>query len=181
MLLGLFLFIMGSSFAQSLDYISVRKKNGRVVKNFYSGSTILLETHGGGYFQGPISAIRNDSLFVTIYDVRLFPTTFGSYIKDTISIVVMGFATREIKRIQLNQKSSFIQRTGAPLLMLGGAGFFAVNVLNGAFFNRSVTDPENLRNLGISVGAFGLGYLIRKLFSNDGFTKSSHRIMYVDL
>ena len=180
-LLSLCILLWLSSFSQSLDYISVRKKNGRVVKNFYVGSTILLETNDGGYVQGPINAIRNDSLFVTFYDIRRLPTIFGSFIRDTVSTIFIGLKKDDIKRVQLTNKSGFIQRTGAPLLMLGGASYFTVNVLNGAFFNYPITDSKNLRALGISAGAFGLGYLIRKLFTSDGFSKKSHQIIYVDL
>lgn len=91
-------------FSQSLDYISVRKKNGRVIKNFYAGSPILLQLVDGSYLDGPIQAIRNDSVFVTLYDIRRFPTTFGTYVTDTIAVTVIGFHHNEIQRIQLVKK-----------------------------------------------------------------------------
>jgi hypothetical protein len=170
-----------SSFAQSLDYISVRKKSGRVVKNFYSGSNILIETTNGRYVEGPLAAIRSDSFYITVYDIRLLPTIYGSYIKDTVSTVLVGLRKDGINRVQLTRKAGFMQRTGAPLLMLGGASYFALNILNGAFFNDSIMSARNLKTLGISAGAFGVGFLIRKLFSSDGFSKKSHQIVYVDL
>jgi hypothetical protein len=168
-------------FAQSLDYISIRKNNGRSLKNFYTGSTILFQTVDGSYLHGPIKAIRNDSVYITIYDVRYYPTIFGTTIKDTIAVYDAGVHCKEIKRIQINRRQSFLQRRAGPLLMLGGGGYFATNILNGAFFNQPVTGKDNLRRASTAAGAFGLGYLINKLFSSDGFSKKGHRIEYVDL
>lgn len=182
-LLALFCFLINfqNLSAQSPDYISIRKKNDRVIKNFYTGSNILFQTTDGSYLQGPVKAIRNDSLFILIYDVRPYRTMFGSVIKDTISVQTIGVHRKEIKRIHLSKKEGFFQRNTGPLLMIGGAGYFALNVLNGAIFELPITDKKNLRTLGIAAGAFGLGYLITKLFSSDGFSKGKHRIVYVDL
>jgi len=181
LLLFLSLVAAQTVYSQSLDYISVRKKNGRVIKNFYAGSPIVLQLLDGSYLQGPIQAIRNDSLFVTLYDIRRFPTTFGSYITDTVSISLIGLHYNDIQRVQLVKKQSFAERSLGPLLMLGGGGYMALNLLNGAVFDLSITDKRNLRTLGISGGAFGLGFLFTKLFASDGFSKKRHRIQYIDL
>ena len=168
-------------FAQSLDYISVRKKNGTVIKNFFSGADIVLQTTYGSYLQGPIKTIRNDTVFVTIYDIRYLPTVFGTYVKDTISTAIVGVAKDEIARVLIQKRRNFLQRTIAPMAVIGGAGYFTLNLLNGTFFDKSVSANHKLKVLGISVGTFGVGYLIQKLFSSDGFSKKTHRIIYVDL
>lgn len=173
--------LLQHSYAQSLDYISVRKKNGRVLKNFYTGSNILLQTTDGSYLEGPVEAVRNDSVFVKLYDIRRFPTIWGTYTIDTISTTVAGIRSEEIKRIHLNRRKSFFQRDVPPLLMIGGAGYLALNLLNGGLYNQSITDSKNIRRLETAAGAFGLGFLLNKLFSSDGFSKKSHRIIYVDL
>ena len=181
LLLFLSLFAAQTVFSQSLDYISVRKKNGRVIKNFYAGSPILLQLVDGSYLKVPIQAVRNDSLFVTLYDIRRFPTVFGSYVTDTIAVTILGLHHKEIKRIHLNKKKTFAERSLGPLLMLGGGGYVALNLLNGTIFRLPITDKKNLRTLGIAGGAFGLGYLFTKLFASDGFSKNKHEIRYIDL
>ncbi len=167
--------------AQSLDYISIRKKNGRSIKNFYTGSSILLQTIDGAYLQGPIKAIRNDSVYVTFYDIRSYLTTFGTYIRDTVAVYYPVVHYKEIKRIHINSRRRFLQNATGPILMIGGAGYLGLNILNGTLYNQPITDKRNLRSLGIATGAFGIGYLIKKLFSSDGFNKKSHQIEYVDL
>ncbi|HEX8314621.1 MAG TPA: hypothetical protein VF609_06505 [Flavisolibacter sp.] len=170
-----------NSFAQSLDYISIRKKNGRVIKNIYNGSHVLLQTVDGSYLQGPVNAIRNDSIFLTIYDIRLYQTIWGSIIRDTITSTLVGMHYKDIGRVHLNRRTTFVQRSMGPLLMLGGAGYLAVNVLNGALFDIPIADKQNLKRLGTAAGLFGIGYLIQKLFSSDGFSKKKHQVLYVDL
>lgn len=65
--------------------------------------------------------------------------------------------------------------------MLGGGGYLALNLLNGAVFRLPITDKKNLRTLGISGSALGVGYLLSKLLSSDGFTKKKHAVKYIDL
>jgi hypothetical protein len=181
-LLLIWLFCLSNfAFAQSLDYISVRKQNGQVVKNFYSGSTILLQLNDGSYLAGPVQTIRNDSVYVTLYDIRYYPTTWGTYVKDTISTTLAGVRFDEVSRIHLSRRRTFFQRTSGPLLMLGGGGYLVVNLLNGAFYDYSLTDKRNVRRIGIAAGAVGLGYLLTRLFASDGFSKKKHHLVYVNL
>lgn len=179
--LGLLLLLAQNLSAQSLDYISIRKKNNRVVKNIYSGSQVLLQTTDNSYLHGPVEAIRHDSLYVRIFDVRTYATVWGTRVKDTISNTLIGLHKTDIKRVHLGKRTSFLQRTGGPLLMLGGAGYTALNLLNGAFLNEPIADKQNRKRLGIAAGLFGVGFLLQKLFATDGFSKESHRLVYVDL
>src|SRR5215218_2915444 len=181
LLLFCFLIALQNLSAQSPDYIAVRKKNGRTIKNFYAGSQILFQTNNGSYVQGPIKMIRNDTIFILLYDIRSFATNFGTLVRDTISVQTLAVNYKEIKRIGLSIRRNFLQRTVSPLLMIGGAGYFTLNLLNGTFFSSSVTSEEKLRTAGIAAGLFGIGYLINRLFSSDGFSKAKHKIVYVDL
>lgn len=177
----LLLFFSNSAAAQSLDYISVRKKNGQVIKNFYTGSAIVLQLTDGSYLQGPVQTIRNDSVYVMVYDIRLFATNWGTSVRDTIAATRVGIWHSDIGRIFLNRRRGFFERNTGPLLMIGGAGYLGLNLLNGAFYNQPTGNRKNLRKLGTAAGAFGLGYLLKKLFASDGFSKKSHQIVLVDL
>jgi hypothetical protein len=167
--------------AQSPDYISVRKKTGRVVKNFYTGSRITVQTKDGGYWEGPISAIRNDSIFLTIYDIRFYPTVFGTRMRDTAAVLPLGLSYNDLARVYLSVRQSFWQRSLPSLMMVGGAGYLSLNVLNGALFSLPLTDEKNLRKIGISAGALAAGFFLSKLFHSDGFSTSRHRLLYVKL
>ena len=173
--------LLQTASAQSLDYISVRNKDGRAMKNFYAGSTVLLQLEDGRYLQGPVQTVQNDSVFITVYDIRLWPTPYGSYVKDTITTTHAGIHYKEIKRVFLNQRRGFFKRMSGPLLMIGGGGYLFLNVVNGALYKLPITDGQNLRRIGTAAGAGGLGYLFTRLFASDGFSKKKHHIVYVNL
>ena len=177
----LLLSVFQNTSAQSPDYIAVRKKNGRTIKNFFAGSQILFQTNDERYIQGPIKMIRNDTVFILLYDIRMFPTTIGTLVRDTISVQTISVNYKDIKRIQLENKAGFLQRTVGPLLMIGGAGYIVLNLVNSATSGLPITEEENLQRLGIAAGVFAAGFFLTKLFSSDGFSKPKHQIVYVDL
>jgi hypothetical protein len=182
LLLGLsFLMLFLTSAGQSADYISVKNKKGRTIRNYFKGTDILLQTKQGDYLQGPIKSIRNDSVTVTVYDIRVYPTIWGTRIKDTVAVYNISNHYQQIRRIFLSPHQSFFRRNTGSLLMIGGAGYLALNVFNGSIFSLPVTDEKNTRKIGISAGDFAMGFLFNKLFRWDGFTTKKHRIVYVDL
>lgn len=180
-LLVFLIFFLQTAFAQSLDYISVRKKNDRVVKNFYKSSAVLLQTTYGSFIQGPVERIANDTVHVRVYDVRLAQTFIGSIIRDTITSTLVSVHIQDISRIFINKKKGFFQRRTGPVLMIAGSGYLTLNLLNGTFFSDRVQPSEKVRKVITGAGLFGLGYLFQKLFADDGFSKKKHRIVYVDL
>ncbi|MGE5519411.1 MAG: hypothetical protein ACM3VS_05730 [Candidatus Dadabacteria bacterium] len=167
--------------SQSADYISVRKWTGKTMKNFYQGSNILLQTTDGSILQGPIKSIRNDSVYLTIYTTRYFPTIWGTRQLDTISIVDLGLKFKEISRIHFGKKSGFFARNAGPLMMIGGTGYLSLNLLNALTLPGSVTDRDNLRKISIAGGIVVVGYFLNKLLYSDGFTNKKYKIHYVDL
>jgi hypothetical protein len=176
------LFLLSNFVASpSPDYISVRKKNGQAVKNFYTGSHIILQLKDRSYLAGPILDVRKDSVYVTLYDIRRYPTTWGTYVNDTISKTVAGLHYKEIWRISIHKRQDFIKRKSGPILMIGSAGYLILNILNGAFFDLPITDAKNVGKIGTALGAFGVGFLFSKLFTRDGFSNKKHKIVYVDL
>ncbi|MGV3529711.1 MAG: hypothetical protein ACO1OO_12505 [Flavisolibacter sp.] len=180
LLLGTLIFCLQAS-AQSGDYLSVRKKNGRVVKNFMPGTHILLQTKEGRYWEGPIKSIKNDSITLTIYEVRLLGTTWNSVIRDTFSVMPLRLHYIDIARIYMPRHRGFFERQTAPLLMIAGAGYTLLNLANGATYGLPLTDKKNLGKLSVGAGLFAAGWLLRKVFQPQDYTTNRHRIEYVNL
>ena len=177
----LFIDIHSSLPAQSLDLISVRKKNGRIIKTFTPGAQIVFETNNSAFIEGPVEAIKNDSIFIRIYDIRIVPTLYGFGKRDTISKYIFGLHYKEIKRIKVFKRHRFVRGKVDRLLIYGGAGYFVLNVINPALSNQPITTKENLQTLGLSAGAFGLGMIIKKYFYVNRFSRKWHKIIYIDV
>jgi hypothetical protein len=167
--------------SQISDIISVRKKNGTTIKTFVTGTPILFQTKDKMYIEGTIRNIRNDSIFIMVYDIRTVLTRLGVTVVDTVSRHVAGLHYSDMERIKVYNYRRFVRGKMDKLLMIGGAGYFGLNVVNGAYLQEPITSRQNLQSLGISVGAFGLGWLIKKFFPVNRFSRRKHKIVYIKL
>lgn len=169
------------SYCQSPDFISVRRNNGQIIKTIGSGSPILFETKDGYYVDGRVKEIKNDSILVTTYDIRTVPTYLGVTKVDTVATYLNKFHYKDIKRIKVFKRRRFIRGKVDKVLMYGGAGYIALNILNALYLKQPVTDKENLKSLGIASGAVGVGFLIKKYFYVNRFSRRWHNIVYVKM
>ncbi len=181
LLLILFLTASFFSFSQVSDYISVRKKNGRLIKSFFHGSKIIFKTKDNYYVEGDVKQIKNDSVFVTMYTIQPFITNMGFNAVDTVGKYVVGVDYKEISGIKVFKRYRFIRGKIDKILRYGGAGYFALNIINSALDNKSVTGKKNVKSLSVAAGAFGLGFILNKYFPVNRFSRKRHRIVYVKL
>lgn len=170
-----------SSFSQVSDIISVKKKNGRTIKSFYEGSPILFQEQDGEYIGGPIEKIHHDSIYIRMYTVQKAPSPFGTYIFDTLNTYLVKTNYKDIRRISVYKGHGSLRQKLGLLMMIGGAGYAALNILNGSFFNLPVTDKKNLKTLGISAAVFGAGFINNKLFAANSFSRKRDKIAYIGL
>ena len=181
-LLIIFILISSLSFSQLSDFIVVKKKNGRTIETFMAGKGILFKTNTGAVIDGQIKDIRNDSIFVSTYSIRMVPTNMGVNIIDTISKSIFATNYQNISRIKVYHKA---ESSGGnllgPLLILGGSGYILLNVINSAGHSEPVTEKRNLRNIGYAAGAIVLGYVVVKNFFRDSFSTRWHKFVYVNM
>jgi len=165
------LIISSSCFSQVSDFIKVKKRNNRTLKTFFPGSIISCQTVYGNYIGGVITAIKNDSVFVREFDVRAIPNQWGVARVDTLATYIAGIHYKDIETVVFKNHDSFGFVTNGSLLMIGGLGYAGLNLVNGKYLKQPVTDPANLRSLGISLGVAGTGYLLshlRKINNKNG-------------
>jgi hypothetical protein len=177
----LFLFI-NSSAQQPPDFIMVKKRNGRVLQYFVEGSSITYLTIFDRQVTGPILSIRNDSIFVRMYDIRPVVNSFDIMYLDTLGSSIVSNSVNDIIRIQIHKRKGLLINTLARISIVGGATYFVLNIFNGAYLNDPITSPANVRRLGISAGVFGIGMLIKKVFKTENLYNSKHdRIEYIHM
>ncbi len=168
-------------FSQGSDLLSVRYKKGTVIKIFFASSPIMLETKHGSYIDGRIKEIKNDSRFVTIYNTATVMTNLGVTIFDTLSTHITRLHYKDIESIKVFKRHRFVRGKIDKLLMYGGAGYFGLNLINNTISGQSLTANNNLKKLGIAATAFGLGFIIKKYFYVNRFSRRNHKIVYVKL
>jgi GTPase len=119
------LFFAGLFFQCSLSsqgFISVRKKNGRVIKQFTTGSFVTFEKKGKEIMEGLILNIRNDSLWVKSVKapvLLLSNTTITSDAFNAFGITTLHY--KDIRRIKIYSKERFLSSKAEKISWFAGS------------------------------------------------------------
>lgn len=179
LVLTVFVSLSVTGFSQPSDFISVKKRNNRTLKSYFTGSAISCQTVYGNYLGGIVNAIRNDSVFIKEYDVRSVPNMWGVAKTDTLGTYVVGIHYKDIEVVNIKKAQSFGYVRDGTLLMVGGLGYAVLNLVNGKYLNESITVPENRKSLGIAVGVAGAGFLMNRIHNYSNNNKRRYRVEYI--
>lgn len=151
------LIISTASFAQSADFI-ILKKHNKTVQTFYSGTNISLTTESGSYINALINGIKNDTLYLQEFIIRYLPTTIGTYIIDTAGSYRYKYHYNQIAAIGRKERTNFNTRGSGAALFGGGV---LLTLASGVVY---VADREKFSAplLLASVGLGTLGYFMAK-------------------
>lgn len=165
--------------AQAQGDMLVIKKNDISFKTFIAGSYVSFITTNGEAISTNISSIKNDSIFFKELVVRQVMTQFGVPRLDTMASLLRGIHYSEIAAIPKPRK--FSELTVAKLLMVGGAGYLAVNMINSIYLRYPPFAKDNLSNILPAVGAFATGFAVNKLSSRYYIIGKKFSMHYVKL
>ncbi len=181
-------FWISHSFAQSSDYIVIRKKNNRTLHSYYAGAFISATAFNGFNVNGYIKDIRHDSIFVVQQSTQLVDAAFGTTI-DTLYYTI-GFDYREIERFNFSskyihgfspgqQKDNFLTRMLPPLMTIGGGGYLVLELVNGAYRHESIDANNKLPSLIIAAGVMAAGITWSSLHKNRMVRPEKYKVIYV--
>ena len=134
---GLFVLIPLICFSQS--DVLILQKNGRNIKTYAPGQPIIFETVYEQWFDGTLTDLRNDSVFV-----------------NGIPFHYNEIKTMRVERTKLNYAQD------GSLLIIAGAGVLVLNTVNGLYTNSKAKNWFSTTGW-ITAGALILGgILLRK-------------------
>ncbi|WP_207497161.1 hypothetical protein [Aridibaculum aurantiacum] len=165
--------------AKAQGDIVVFKKNQRTLKTFFKGSVATFITSSGEYVATQITNIKSDSIFFRELVVRQVPTQLGVTRMDTVATVLRSIHFKEIAGIPKPRK--FNTLSVGNLLVLGGGGFLAVNLVNSLYINYSPFAQDNLRNILPAAGALAAGITINKLRKDFYMVGKKYSTHYIPL
>ncbi|WP_290708178.1 hypothetical protein [Flavihumibacter sp. CACIAM 22H1] len=170
-----------ASQAQMGDFISLKRANNRHVASYFKGSRIEFQHVNGQYINGPIEAVRNDSIFVRQWQIVSYITQLGTSKVDTLGSMVYGLHYQEIFKIIHNKKEGWGFVKNGSIFMIGGVGYAVLNLINGAYRKEPIGDPANLRSLGIAGAVAGGGFLLNRLHRHREKKGKNYKIVYVKM
>lgn len=163
------------------DFIVVKKRNNRTVKTFMPGSPITITTFQDYVISGPIEEIKNDSVFVKMYNIRTLPTQFGTTVVDTFGTNLTGINYKDIQKIDVGKKEAFVFVKNGTLFMVGGLGYIALNLINGAYLHESVDDSKNVTGLAIAGGVAITGFVMNRIYHSRKKHGKLYKIEYIHM
>lgn len=179
----LFLSIACIAFSQQSDFIILKKKNNRTVKTYAKGSFLSGRMNNGFEVHGYISAIRNDSIYLTQQDIRMMGTELGSTL-DTFKYAV-AFDYHQILRYYIKDGDYYGRPTGFSvlsvpgLMVIGGVGFLFLETVNTIYRKESFSDHDRLLSMSIAAGIAAAGYFWNKAKNNKENKPNNLKVVYV--
>ena len=137
-------------------------------------------TLSGEFIYCKVLNIQNDSIYFKEVVVRQVGTPYGVPRLDTMATPEQVIYFTDIAGIP-REKEGFSYVKNGSILMLGGAGFILINLVNGAYLQYPPFGKENRGGLAIATGVFGAGLLLNKLHKPYLKIGKRYSLSYVDV
>ena len=170
-------FFSAAAFSQPSDFL-VLKKDQRTIKTFFAGSNISFKTVAGSY-EGQITSVKKDSLFINQYDIRQVPTNLGVYVVDTVATYRIAFNYKDIIKVEHEKRRGFDWTASGSSLFGGGVLITAVG-LGTWIFTKPGTQYHASPVLVISGAVLaGVGYLLLRARSKRYTIGKTYQLEYI--
>lgn len=184
-LLLIFLLLTSSllTSAQVPDFISVKKKNGISVKNYYAGLDISFRATDGRRYDALIDRIANDSIYLRYFTVSPYTNLLGTISYDTLTTYILQLHYKAIQYVYTPKKGYRDHYLGTlgRYAAIGGLGYTFLNIFNGLIQKADpLFDARNARNVAIATGVGGAGLFLNRKFRSSGKT-NRYKIVYIDM
>ncbi|MEP6583418.1 MAG: hypothetical protein ABJA90_04105 [Ginsengibacter sp.] len=163
--------------AQSSD-ILILKKNDRTFKTFFPGNPISFTT-ASGYYDGFITSINHDTLFLIQYDIRQRPSNFGVYFLDTVATYRYGINYKQINAFNKNIDKKFNWSGSGGALFGGGILLTTVGLGTWIFSKPNTRYYASPYLIGSAAVLAGIGYLLIKSGGNGLQIGKKYSLEYV--
>lgn len=177
LLLPILILVSSSSLSQSADFIQL-KKNNKIITTFYSGMNISFTAKSGSNITALISGIKNDTLYLQEFIVQYIPTTFGTYIIDTIGSYRYKYHYNQIAAIGKKENKNFNTKGSGAALFGGGT---ILTLASGVVY---LADRKkfSLPLLLTSIGLGALGYFMAKGSKGSGMViGKKYKLVYMNM
>jgi hypothetical protein len=162
-------FFAGKS--QSSDLLILKKKN-KTLQTFFPGNEIIFNTPFR-YYDGFITSIKNDSLYLIQYDIRQIPTNLGIYMLDTVGRYHFAINYKEIISLGKDRGKKF-DWSGSGGALLGGGTLLTIVGLGTWIFTKPNTQYYASPYLvGGAALLAGVGIFLQNLTGSNGYSEKN--------
>lgn len=132
------------------------KKKGRTIKRFYTGKNFSFYTTDGMPVHGRLDSTVRDSIFLTYFQEERVPTQWGTYTTQVHGTFDLKFSMANVGSLPRDKRSGLLP----GILILGGAGFTVVNIINTVREGDAPFGKDNIAYVLSGLAAVATGTLM---------------------
>ena len=160
--------------AQSSDFILLKKRS-KTIETYYAGTNIAFTSNTGAYRDALIEKIRNDTLYLREFITQYLPTTFGTYILDTLGSYHFAYHYNQVAVIGRKEKKSFNMRGSGAALFGGGSVLVLASGVVFLVDRARFSAPLLIASAALAVA----GYFMMKGKSSGIIIGRKYRLVYM--
>lgn len=150
----------------AVDDVLLLKKGKNTIAKYFAGGNISFFTRERKPVVASIDSIRRDSLFLKQYNIRMLPTGYGTFTKDTAGSYLLAYSLLDVAGFPAIKQRGRNIITDGTVLKWGAAGFIVLNLVNATRENDPPFGKDNRPALLSAVGTYVLGWGLGKLWTN---------------
>lgn len=162
------IFLSVTAFSQRDFFIFKRKSSN--IEIYTEGKYIHCELVSRIWIEGYITAIRSDSVSISLFTINYAPTIWGTLLPDTIHNGMISLPVAEIYAFPAIRDG---KTPGVPSALLiskalqyGGAGYDALNLINSLATREPPFAAGNLGRLAGGAAFFLAGKILQRIFGS---------------
>jgi hypothetical protein len=142
--------------------ILLLQKNHKTIRTWFTGSNIDFFTADHNAISASIDSVKNDTLYLGQYELRLKTNAYGTTIRDTIFKYNLLFGLSDIYSVPANRRGSNVLGSGV-LFMAAGAGYLTLNIINTLAEGEKVFGDDNIPRLVLGSSLLAAGVIQRMI------------------
>jgi hypothetical protein len=176
LLLPILLFTCLNAHTQNADFIYVKKK-GKTIQTIFSGRNLSFTTTSGAFINAFINGIKNDTLYLQEFLIQQLPTTFGTYILDTLGSYRYKFHYNQIAIMGKKKKRGFNVSGSGASLFGGGVLLTAASGVIYLVDRKTFSAPLLIAAAGLG----GFGYFLMKVSNRPMYIGKKYTLQYMNM
>ena len=168
-----------SSFAQSSDFIQLKKRN-KVLQSWFKDNDIYMQLKSKQWITATIYKIKDDSLYVRPYQIIYSTRGHGINTVDTVYYGTTAISVHAINAFP-KEREGFGYIKNGFIFKIGGGGYLLLNAINSLGKNEPYFSNKNIPKISIAAGVLALGVVLGLIHKDNYIIGKKYHIEYISV